>query len=153
MPILKTFTVFGDPVEIYADGNNGSTLSVGSQTCSPGGGPPPHFHLNEDEFFLPIYGEFEIFNGESWTPLTGSGYFSQRGQVHTFRNAGQTEGKICFICTPSRFADYLQLLSTLSLPKDLQQLVDISVDYGITFVFPGVPQPSTAAARLEPALG
>jgi uncharacterized cupin superfamily protein len=148
MPVLKSFRVFGDPVEINADGANGTTLNAGTQTCQPGGGPPPHLHLYEDEFFLPVYGKFEMFDGDSWTPLTTSGHFAGRGTVHTFRNCGQTEGKISFICTPGRFPEYMELISTLSLPQDMQKLVDLSAGYGITFVFPGVPQPTSDAPEL-----
>ena len=151
MPVLKTFSVFGDPVEMHADGNHGATISAGSQTCQPGGGPPPHLHLHEDEFFLPIFGEFEMFDGETWTPLTTSCHFSPRGSVHTFRNCGNTEGKICFICSPGRFPEYLELISTLTLPQDLQTLVDLSAGYGVTFVMPGVPQPSGVAQAGVPA--
>ncbi len=149
MPVIKSFNVFGELVEVHADGNNGTTLSVIAQTCAPGGGPPPHMHLYEDEFFSPISGDFEMFNGETWTPLTATGHFCERSKVHAFRNCGATVGSIRCIATAGSFPEYLEHISTLTLPQDMQKLVDISDGYGISFHVPGVPLPSAPAAEPE----
>jgi hypothetical protein len=60
------FNIFGDSVEllVLSRQTNGA-FSIGRQTSKPGGGPPPHFHQNEDEVFSVVTGRFEIFNGET----------------------------------------------------------------------------------------
>jgi uncharacterized cupin superfamily protein len=62
--------VFGEPIEIIASSSTtNSAFVVGLQTSPPGGGPPSHRHLGEDEVFAVLDGEFEFFDGESWAPF------------------------------------------------------------------------------------
>lgn len=132
----KSFTVFGELVEILVDGqqSNGS-VAVLTQTVPPGGGPPPHTHTKEDETFTPLEGEFEMFDGSSWTPLRqGEVYFAQRGGTHTFRNAGSIDGKLLVVCTPAGLEVYLEKIGTLSIPQDFSELEAISERYGIRFI-------------------
>ena len=54
--------VFGEPIEILASSTaTNHAFVIGLQTSPPGGGPPPHRHLGEDEIFTVVDGEFEIF--------------------------------------------------------------------------------------------
>ncbi len=70
MPVLKSFKVFGEPVEILVDGAaTGGRVAVVTQVSPPGGGPPPHLHTREDETFTVLEGEYEMFDGVKWLPL------------------------------------------------------------------------------------
>ncbi|WP_083344173.1 cupin domain-containing protein [Terriglobus roseus] len=116
-------------------------FSIGRQTCKPGSGTPPHVHQHEDEVFSVVTGHFEIFNGESWTEIPKNGIiFAPRGGVHCFRNCGDTDGTIQFICSGDRFDIFLEGLSRYVLPQDVQAIVDYSATYGITY--PTLPPPS-----------
>ncbi|WP_052201041.1 cupin domain-containing protein [Terriglobus sp. TAA 43] len=140
---MKThFDIFGEPVELVltSDKTNGM-FSIGRQTCKPGSGTPPHVHQHEDEVFSVVTGRFEIFNGESWTEVPKNGIiFAPRGGVHCFRNCGDTDGTIQFICSGDQFDIFLEGLSRYVLPQDVQAIVDYSATYGITY--PTLPPPS-----------
>lgn len=63
MQSRKQFTVFGEVVDVlFSSSETGGSFSMVVQTCPPGGGPPPHIHEREDEIFLPLEGEFELFS-------------------------------------------------------------------------------------------
>ena len=93
--------VFGEPIEIIASSaTTNYSFVIGLQTSPPGGGPPPHRHLGEDEVFTVIDGEFEFFDGELWTPFhRGEVKYSLRGTYHGFRNVGHSAGKMMFTTT------------------------------------------------------
>jgi len=141
--LLKTkFDIFGEPVELLVTSDKtAGTFSIGRQTCKPGSGTPPHVHQNEDEVFSVVSGRFEIFNGETWTEIAKDGIaFAARGHVHCFRNCGDVDGTIQFICTGDRFDIFLEGLSRFMIPQDMQAMVDYSADFGITY--PTLPPPT-----------
>jgi quercetin dioxygenase-like cupin family protein len=131
----KKFKVFGEPVEILLSGEQTGGLSaVILQTSPPGGGPPPHSHANEDEIFYPVEGDFEIFDGKEWHRLdTSRAAHYRRGGIHTFRNAGTTTARILIVATPAGLEAYLEEISVLTIPQDMEKLIAISARYGITF--------------------
>ncbi len=133
MQAQKTFNVFGEKVEIFvtSEMSHGS-MTVTVQTTPPGGGPPPHIHTREDEYFTVLEGEFEMFDGQSWSPLrTGESHFSLRGGTHTFRNCGSTMGRMHVVISPAGFENYLEGLSKLSVPADLERIKELSAEYGL----------------------
>jgi mannose-6-phosphate isomerase-like protein (cupin superfamily) len=136
------FNIFGEPVElIVTSANTGGAFSIGRQTCKPGSGVPPHVHQFEDEAFSVVTGRFEIFNGDSWTEIPEHGIaFAPRGHVHCFRNCGDENGTIQFVCGGDRFDIFLEGLARYTLPEDMQAMVDYSAEYGITY--PTLPPPS-----------
>ncbi len=145
------FDVFDDPVELLLTGerSNGVTVVL-TQTCKPGGGPPPHRHVHEDELFQTISGEFELFDGDAgvWNPLpAGAVVFAPKGGVHTFRNCGSTVGKIQIVAIGGPVDKFLRGLSRFRMPGDMQAMVDYSAKYGITY--PTLPAPTTVE---EPTL-
>jgi mannose-6-phosphate isomerase-like protein (cupin superfamily) len=141
------FDIFGEPVELLvtSEQTNGA-FSIGRQTCAPGSGVPPHIHHHEDEAFSVISGRFELFDGNTntWTEIPKDGLaFAPRGNVHCFRNCGDTHGTIQFICSGSRFDVFLEGLSKYAMPADMQAMVDYSATFGI--FYPTLPPPSNVA--------
>jgi quercetin dioxygenase-like cupin family protein len=68
---------------------------------APGGGPPPHVHTREDEFFYVLDGTFEIRIGDEAHTLSAGGFaFVPRGTVHNFRNVVDRESRILIGFTP-----------------------------------------------------
>ena len=94
--------IAGDIVQIKAS----AAQTQGAYTMievfsSPGNGPPPHVHKNEDETLYFIDGEFEILNGEQLMRANPDALaFVPRGTVHRFRCVGETPGRILVIYTP-----------------------------------------------------
>jgi uncharacterized cupin superfamily protein len=141
MKPAKTFKVFGETVEVLVttEATSGS-FCITVQTSPPGGGPPPHSHKNEDEIFTIIEGEYEIFDGRQWNKLpAGEHVQGLRNHVHTFRNSGKTMGKLLCIAVPGGLDHYLEAISPLELPRDLERLTEISDAHGIAFI---APEPS-----------
>lgn len=134
MAVEKSFPVFGEPVEILVSSatSNGS-FNVVTQLCEPGGGPPPHRHEHEDEYFTPMTGDFEMFDGEEWHPLGREGHYARRGEVHTFRNCGATPGQIRIVVSPGGLDEFLERISPLQVPQQMAEVIAISAEYGITY--------------------
>lgn len=131
----KIISVFGEEVHILVAGAETESRSTTvMQISPPGGGPPPHAHTLEDETFFVIEGEYEVTtNGNRHKLLPGQTLYSPRGDVHTFRNIGNTSGKMLVFVAPAGIERYLQELSQLSLPEDLLQLAALSERHGISY--------------------
>src|ERR687893_657949 len=53
--------IVGDTMTLKATGQStGGSLVLLENVTAPGGGPPPHLHDHEDEFFYVLDGTFEI---------------------------------------------------------------------------------------------
>ena len=135
MSSIKTFTVFGDRVDVFVDSATSNGLSSTLvQHVQPGGGPPPHSHTNEDETFMVLEGEFELLMDGKWHPLVpGDAGYARRGSTHTFRNSGKTLGRIMVMVTPGGFEKYLEEIGSYSPATDLPKIIEISNRYGVTF--------------------
>ncbi len=135
MTPVKSFTVFGEAVEVLVNGSmTGGASAVILLTNAPGGGPPPHKHREEDETFVVLEGDFEILVEGQWHPIVkGEPIFAPRGFVHTFRNSGSTTGKLCVFVAPAGFEDYLEELGPYLPPTDMPKILEISERYGISF--------------------
>lgn len=94
--------IAGDTVKIKATGaETGGAYTMIEASASPGNGPPPHIHKNEDETLYVLEGEFEILNGEHLVRAKpGALAFVPRGTVHRFRCAGDRTGRILLVYTP-----------------------------------------------------
>jgi quercetin dioxygenase-like cupin family protein len=95
--------IVGDTMTFKATGESteGSLLLIENLTA-PGGGPPPHVHTREDEFFYVIDGTFDIRIGDEVHALGPGGYaFVPRGTAHNFRNTAETPSRILVGFTPA----------------------------------------------------
>jgi quercetin dioxygenase-like cupin family protein len=100
--------VVGDTMTFKAttETTGGSLMAV-EVLAGPGGGPPPHVHANEDEFWFVLEGEFEIMLGaETIRATPGSFAFAPRGTRHSFRNAMDTPSRVLIMFTPGGFEGF-----------------------------------------------
>ncbi len=82
------------------EATNGSLVLLENLTA-PGGGPPPHVHTREDEFFYVLDGAFEIRIGGELHRLGPGGFaYVPRGTVHNFRNTAGIPSRILVGFTP-----------------------------------------------------
>jgi quercetin dioxygenase-like cupin family protein len=95
--------IVGDTMTFKATGEStGGSLLLLENLTAPGGGPPPHIHTNEDEFFSVIDGTFEIRIGDEVHALGPGGFaYVPRGTVHNFRNTAETPSRILVGFTPA----------------------------------------------------
>ena len=94
--------IAGDTVQIKASAaQTGGAYTMIEVLASPGNGPPPHIHKNEDETIYVLEGKFEILNGEQLIRAKPDALaFVPRGTVHRFRCVGEMPGRILAIYTP-----------------------------------------------------
>ncbi len=84
--------IVADTMTFKATGEStGGSLVLLENLTAPGGGPPPHVHTREDEFFYVLDGTFEIRIGDALHPLGPGGFaYVPRGTVHNLRNTADT---------------------------------------------------------------
>jgi quercetin dioxygenase-like cupin family protein len=94
--------IVADTMTFKATGETtGGSLVLLENLTAPGGGPPPHIHSREDEFFYVLDGTFEIRIGDDVHALGPGGFaFVRRGTVHNFRNTAETASRILVGFTP-----------------------------------------------------
>jgi quercetin dioxygenase-like cupin family protein len=94
--------IVGDTMTLKATGEStGGSLVLLENLTAPGGGPPPHIHTREDEFWYVLDGTFEIRIGDQVHALGAGGFaYAPRGTVHNFRNTAQTPSRILVGFTP-----------------------------------------------------
>ncbi|HEV2811926.1 MAG TPA: quercetin 2,3-dioxygenase [Solirubrobacteraceae bacterium] len=94
--------IVGDTMTLKATSEStAGSLVLLENLTAPGGGPPPHVHTHEDEFFYVLDGTFEIRVGDDVHALGAGGFaFVPRGTVHNFRNTGETPSRILVGFTP-----------------------------------------------------
>ncbi len=94
--------IVGDTMTLKATGGSteGSFVLLENLTA-PGGGPPPHVHTREDEFWYVLDGTFEIRIADEVHAVGPGGFaYAPRGTVHNFRNTADTPSRILVGFTP-----------------------------------------------------
>lgn len=122
-------------------GSNGSCLIVHC-VVPPGGGPPPHIHGREDEFFYLIDGQLSVVvGGETFEAKTGDLVTARRGVPHTYRNIGSGNASMLAIFTPAGMEGWFQealdpagdkvSLAPPPTPELIARMLAIGPKYGV----------------------
>ncbi|GAA3761608.1 cupin domain-containing protein [Terriglobus aquaticus] len=148
MSIEKSFVILADERidVVVSSATTGGKYSILTEVAPPQAGPPPHIHTMEDEFLMPLSGSFEIFDGTEWSPMPAQGYHTPRGTLHTWRNSGQEPAKLLIMATGDSFDVFIEKLVGLNIPRDLQRLVEISAEHGISYVLSPAPDEAQSLA-------
>ena len=88
--------IVGDTMTLKATGaTTGGGLVLLENLTAPGGGPPPHIHTREDEFWYVLDGTFEIRIDDKVYAVGPGGFaYAPRGTVHNFRNTADSPSRI-----------------------------------------------------------
>lgn len=94
--------IVGDTMTVKASAEStAGNLTLVENLTAPGGGPPPHTHTREDEFFYVLDGSFEIRIGDEVHTVEAGGFaYVPRGTVHNFRNVDEVPRRILVGFTP-----------------------------------------------------
>jgi mannose-6-phosphate isomerase-like protein (cupin superfamily) len=130
---------FGDEATILLSGaQTGGKFTLFSNVTPPQGGPPVHYHENEDEQFLVLEGRASFYADGQWTEVpTGTAVYMPKGVVHTFKNVGRTPLRQIIQTTPADFDRFFQRCAEEFArpgPPDMKRLVEIAGEHGIYFV-------------------
>jgi mannose-6-phosphate isomerase-like protein (cupin superfamily) len=116
----------------------GGTLSLAQDQVPPGGGPPLHYHLNEDEVFIVQEGRIEYFIENRWIELGPGGVvFAPRNVPHRFRNPSDKPARQWTVFMPSGFETFFERCAVeFAKPggPDMDRITAISAEHGIHYV-------------------
>ncbi|MBD2449996.1 quercetin 2,3-dioxygenase [Nostoc sp. FACHB-152] len=143
-----SYSVAGDITTFKAtseqtDGN----YALFEVVVAPQLGPPPHIHSQENEAFYIQEGVIEFYLDEQ-TILATPGTFlhSPKGQLHSFKNIGETPAKMLIWATPGGIEKFFAQVGTkvenssvppLPITQELiNRILATAPEYGITIVLP-----------------
>lgn len=123
---------------ILATKETGGAMSI-TDTLSPlGSGPPRHIHHAEDEAFIVLTGEIEIWDeGKTSVLAPGQSAFIPRGHEHTFRVLSGPCRKIV-ILTPGGFEGFWADMAAgdFRIPEDMAAVTESAQRHNLTFTGP-----------------
>ena len=130
---------FGEEAEFLLEGTHtGGKFCSFIETTHPGGGPPPHYHEREDEWFLILEGVVSFFVDGKWTDAgPGDTVFAPRNGVHAFRNQTDKPTRMLIHTAPAGFEHFFDEAATeFAKPggPDMAAAIAIAGKHGIRFV-------------------
>jgi mannose-6-phosphate isomerase-like protein (cupin superfamily) len=137
----KVVNAFGDQMTFkLTAANTGGILSLSLDQVPPGGGPPLHYHQNEDEVFIVQEGRIAYFVENHWTELGPGGVvFAPRNVPHCFRNPGDKPARHWTLFLPSGFENFFERCATefaRAGGPDMDAITSISAENGIYYLQP-----------------
>ena len=135
----RVIRAFGDEVIMHLEAaETGGAVSLWTNITPPGGGPPPHYHLNEDEWFVVQEGRMNFYVDGEWREVRAGGVvFAPRGSVHSFKNIGDQPSRMLTSTSPGGFENFFsRCAEEFAKPggPDMERIVEISAEHGIHFV-------------------
>ena len=140
----RVLRAFGEEVVILLDSEQtGGRLTMWLESTPPGGGPPLHFHINDDETFHVLNGCVAFFQNGKWDEVgPGGSAFVPRGQVHTFKNAGPETSRMLISTAPGGFDVFIsRCAEEFAKPggPDMGLVKEIGAEHGIHFLEKAAP--------------
>ncbi|HEX7847148.1 MAG TPA: cupin domain-containing protein [Chitinophagaceae bacterium] len=108
------------------------------------GGPPLHFHYEQDEWWYVVSGEFLIRIGEeTFHAKAGDSALGPRGVPHTFAKIGPGEGKIILLFQPAgKMEDFFKAVHAGKLEKMTEEEKNkFRKEHGFEHIGPPIPIP------------
>ena len=137
-PVLRAF---GEEVYLSISGEQTEgRYAQWLEITPPGGGPPPHSHSNEDEWFYVLQGTIRFLIDGAWHEAgPGSGAFMPRHSVHTFPNSGDSPLHMVITVSPAGFETFFARAAeefAKADGPDMARVIAIAGEHGIHFVAP-----------------
>jgi mannose-6-phosphate isomerase-like protein (cupin superfamily) len=130
---------FGDQVTVKLNAaHTGGAFALCIDQVPPGGGPPLHYHLKEDELFIVQAGRIEYFVENRSIELGPGGVvFAPRNVSHRFRNPSDEPARHWVMCNPSGFETFFERCAVeFAKPNgpDMNRITAIGAEHGIHFL-------------------
>lgn len=116
----RSFWGPGDTYTFLVTGaESGGSMFAMDCVLGPGGGPPPHRHLAEDELFHVYEGQVEFtVEGATHTIGAGQSAFIPRGTAHAYVNATVEPARMLTVYTPAGMEGwFLEVCTPVSDPS------------------------------------
>ena len=100
----------------------------------PVGGPGPHYHDREDEWFYIVEGRVSFFLNGTWTDLfPGDCVYSPRGSAHGFKNNTDQPIRVFINFTPAGIEGFFaEAAQEWAQPEpDMNRLTALAENYGL----------------------
>jgi quercetin dioxygenase-like cupin family protein len=114
-------------------------MCIVDSVAPPGFGPPRHVHKLEDETFVVLTGEIEVWL-EGVTRFAGPGesVFIPRGREHTFRVVGDRPCRHFVILTPGGFEGFFADMAAgqCRIPEDMPTVLESAARHAMDFTGP-----------------
>jgi len=142
----------GDTYTFLVTGEeSGGSMFAMDCVLGPGGGPPPHRHLAEDELFHVYDGEVE-FTVEADTHVIAAGcsVFIPKGAAHAYVNATNSPARMLTVYTPAGMEGWFREVCTpvsdpsLTAPAVTPELVERMLEAGPRYNVEWLLQPASA---------
>lgn len=116
----------------------GGTFSMVTATLDPGQGPPPHRHLDRDEYFYVLDGTYALsVDGRESMIGPGTLVFVPRGTVHAFHNAGTAAGRLLEWTIPGENSRYFQAVDAMERAGGFDPARFAEINQAFATEFPG----------------
>lgn len=135
----RVMRAFGETVHVHLGGREtGGKATVFTNITPVGGGPPPHRHEREDEWFYVLEGQASFLVDGRWSDPLGPGasVFVPRGTVHGFKNVGPGELRQLITTSPSGFELFFaKAAEEFARPQGprMDVALQIAAEFGIIF--------------------
>jgi len=102
---VRILRAFGEEIHLYLTGEKtGGRFTEWLEITPPGGGPPPHYHTGEDEWFHVLEGTVSFFRDGTWQEAgPGTSVWCPRESIHAFKNTGESASRMLLTTAPSGF--------------------------------------------------
>ena len=112
----------GDRYVFHVTGaESGASMFALDCLVGPGGGPPPHRHLAEDELFFLYEGSIELnAAGKTYVVSAGEAIFVPKGTTHSYRNVGEGNALMYTIYTPAGMEGWFREVFERIRPGDFE---------------------------------
>ena len=112
----ETLSVIGNTIKVLVGGEQtGNAYSIFELSVPPNVGPGLHIDTAWDEWWFIIEGTFAFtLNGEKKELGAGSFAYGPKGIPHSFKNAGDTAGKLVMVTQPSGLEKFFRQVHQVS---------------------------------------
>lgn len=124
---------------ILASADTNGAMSIVESESPPQSGPPRHIHQQEDEVFVILTGQCDMWlEGTVQHLSAGQAFFVPRGKEHTFRITGHLPCRHLVILTPGGFEGFFAAMAAghLEIPKDMPTINQIAASFHLKFTGP-----------------